>query len=68
MNSDDFKYLIACFRLTLKERTVVLSAVALLALGAAVHYWRESRQPTDPVPQSVASAQRSIMTNPVKPR
>jgi hypothetical protein len=54
MKAEDFQYLIACFRLTSKERTVVLAAVAVLALGAAVKYWRESRPPTQPVQQSVA--------------
>jgi len=54
MKREDFQYLIACFALTMKERAVVLSAAALLALGAAVKYWRESRPPSAPVPQSVA--------------
>jgi len=54
MKAEDFQYLIACFRLTPKERAVVLAVAVVLALGAAVKYWRESRPPTGPLPQSVA--------------
>ena len=69
MKREDFQYLIACFALTMKERAVVLSAAALLALGAAVKYWRESQPPAAPVGQAAAEQPASpVMSQPVKPR
>ena len=48
MSRPDWDYIKGCFSLTAKERAVVMGAAAVLALGAAVKYWRESRVPSDP--------------------
>ena len=49
MNRPDWDYIKGCFSLTPKERVVVIAAAAVLALGAAMEYWRESRAPACPV-------------------
>jgi F420-dependent methylenetetrahydromethanopterin dehydrogenase len=49
MSRPDWDYIKGCFSLTPKERVVVIAAAAVLALGAAVKYWRESRALPEPV-------------------
>jgi len=49
MSRPDWDYIKGCFSLTPKERVVVIAAAAVLALGAAVKYWRESRAMPEPV-------------------
>lgn len=49
MSRPDWDYIKGCFSLTSKERVVVIAAAAVLALGAAVKYWRESSAPAGPV-------------------
>jgi hypothetical protein len=50
MNRTDWDYIKGAFSLTPKERAVVIVAAAVLAVGAAVKYWRESRAAPEPVP------------------
>ena len=57
MNRPQWDYIKGCFSLTPKERAVVLAAAAVLALGAAVKYWRESRAPSGPVTAPSAAAE-----------
>ena len=57
MNRPEWDYIKGCFSLTQKERVVVIAAIAVLALGAAVKYWRESHAPSGPVTVSGAAAQ-----------
>ncbi len=56
MSRPDWDYIKGCFSLTSKERGVVIAAAAVLALGAAVKYWRESRAPAGP-----AAAREAVM-------
>ncbi|MBI5683539.1 MAG: hypothetical protein HZC54_00530 [Verrucomicrobia bacterium] len=58
MSRPDWDYIKGCFSLTPKERVVVIAAAAVLALGAAVKYWRESRAPVGPaaVPSAAATS------------
>lgn len=58
MSRPDWDYIKGCFSLTSKERVVVIAAAAVLALGAAMKYWRESRAPSGPVvvPEAVAQS------------
>lgn len=56
MNRPEWDYIKGCFSLTPKERVVVLAAAAVLALGAAVKYWRECRAPSGPVTPAEATA------------
>ena len=57
MNRPEWDYIKGCFSLTSKERVVVIAAAAVLALGAAVKYWRESHAPSGPVTVPGAAAQ-----------
>ena len=57
MNRPEWEYIKGCFSLTMKERVVVMAAAGVLALGAAVKYWRESRVPSGPVVPPGAAAQ-----------
>lgn len=58
MSRPDWDYIKGCFSLTPKERVVVIAAAAVLALGAAMKYWRESRVPSGSgvVPEAVAQS------------
>jgi hypothetical protein len=47
MDRTDWDYIKGAFSLTPKERAVVIAAALVLALGAAVKYWRESRPRVD---------------------
>ncbi len=49
MSRPDWDYIKGCFSLTQKERVVVIGAALVLALGAAVKYWRESHAQPQPV-------------------
>ena len=57
MSRPDWDYIKGCFSLTPKERVVVVAAAAVLALGAAVKYWRESRVNAQPVAAGQSNAQ-----------
>ena len=57
MNRPEWDYIKGCFSLTTRERVVVIAAIAVLALGAAVKYWRESRAPSGPVTVPGVAAQ-----------
>jgi hypothetical protein len=57
MSRPDWDYIKGCFNLTPKERAVVLAAAAVLALGAAVKYWRESRALSGPAAAPGATVQ-----------
>jgi hypothetical protein len=50
MDRTDWDYIKGAFSLTPKERVVVIVAAAVLAIGAAVKYWRESRAVPEPAP------------------
>jgi len=54
MDRTDWDYIKSAFSLTPKERSVVIVAAVVLAVGAAVKYWRESRA----VPEPVSAAQQ----------
>lgn len=59
MTRTDWDYIKGAFSLTPKERAVVIAAAAVLAVGAAVKYWRESRAaPTPIAEQPVAARQK----------
>ena len=53
MSRPDWDYIRGCFSLTPNERVVVIAGAAVLGLGAAVKYWRESGA----MPEPVAAAQ-----------
>lgn len=59
MDRTDWDYLKGAFSLTPKERAVVIAAAVVLAAGAAVKYWRETRAQPAPIdgPQA-ASGQK----------
>lgn len=58
MDRTDWDYIKGAFSLTPKERTVVIVAAVVLAVGAAVKYWRESRAQPVPVAEQEVAAQR----------
>jgi hypothetical protein len=58
MDRTDWDYIKGAFSLTPKERAVVIVAAVVLAVGAAVKHWRESRaQPALIAEQRVAAQQ-----------
>lgn len=57
MSRPEWDYIKGCFSLTPKERVVVIAAALVLALGAAVKYWRESRADPQPVAAESSSVQ-----------
>ncbi|MBI5394284.1 MAG: hypothetical protein HZA91_03210 [Verrucomicrobia bacterium] len=50
MDRTDWDYIKGAFSLTPKERAVVIVAAAVLAVGAAVKYWRDSHAQPEPLP------------------
>ncbi len=58
MDRTDWDYVKGAFSLTPKERAAVIVAAVVLAIGAAVKYWRESRAMPEPIAEQQVAAQQ----------
>lgn len=58
MERSDWENIKGCFSLTRQERVVVVAAVAVLAVGAAVKYWRASHAGVGPPPAATLQTQK----------